>query len=126
MTDGPDTPIIRRNDHMDRGCVNRQKVLCVCRSLGRRITTSEVAEFLGVPEYPVRAAISWLMAGGFIRQAGSVTRRTRNGHPYIVAAYVWTGRDGEIMPIRRNPEERPPLNAADYLPLALAMANWRR
>jgi hypothetical protein len=62
-------------------------------------TTFEIAEAMGVPEYPVRAAMSWLVARKVVVRAGArklmvPRRRERNGYapgkpePYWAATYV--------------------------------------
>ena len=51
-------------------------------------TTFEIAEAMGVPEYPVRAAASWLLKRNLIEKAGARKRYTAESHePYWATTY---------------------------------------
>lgn len=71
------------------------------------ITTSDVAEWLGVEEYAVRGAISWLCVAGVLEVAGSTRRMDKLGRPYDACVYHWHG--AMVIPkVRRNRDERLP------------------
>ena len=55
-----------------------------------RFTTADIARFLGVEEYPVRAAVSWLARYGMIEIIPGVrSRRYRSTSPPNVAIRRW-------------------------------------
>jgi hypothetical protein len=80
--------------------VNTETVLAAIREFPiESFTTFEIAEAMGVPEYPVRAAMSWLVARKIVIRAGArklmvPRRRERNGfspgkpEPYWATTYV--------------------------------------
>lgn len=62
-------------------------------------TTYEIAEAMGVPEYPVRAAMSWLLSRHLVEKAGArklmsrnpvcrINGRTPKQEPYWATTYV--------------------------------------
>lgn len=84
-------PIIRNVTTMDRGPVVRvttEDVLKAVRAYKGDFTTFEIAERMGVPEYPVRAAMSWLLKRNLIERAGEKKRYTATAHvPYWATTY---------------------------------------
>lgn len=108
--------------------VTREHVLEVFKGADGELTTREVAERLRVGEYQARAAVSWLLLGGFLCPGALVTRKTRNGHPYIAASYRWSGKEGPVMRVRRDPDERrlQTFQESGALALQSVMAGWRR
>lgn len=90
--------------------VSREQVLQELSDRGwleRPITTLDVAGWLGVEEYAVRGAISWLCIGGLLDVAGSTRRIDLLGRPYSACVYHWHGET--IIPkVRRNRDERMP------------------
>ncbi len=90
--------------------VKREEVLKVLEERGlidQPITTSDVAGWLGVEEYAVRGAMSWLCVSGVIEVAGSTRRMDAFNHPYNACVYHWHG-EMVIPKVRRNREERMP------------------
>jgi hypothetical protein len=69
------------------------------------ITTLGLAWLLGCPEYPVRAAVSWLALGGLVAVAGEHMRRDRRGKRYGTRLYRWTGRE-DIQRVARDETAR--------------------
>lgn len=84
--------IIRNVTTMDRGplvCVTTDDVAKVIESVVGEFTTFDIAEQMGVPEYPVRAAMSWLLKRGDIAKAGQRQRFTARMHEvYWATTYV--------------------------------------
>lgn len=70
--------------------VTTETVLAAVKKLPiESFTTFEIAEDMGVPEYPVRAAVSWLLKGGVIERSGARKRYTATGNePYFATTYV--------------------------------------
>lgn len=90
--------------------VKREDVLDALNARGlieKPITTSDVAGWLGVEEYAVRGAMSWLCVSGVIEVAGSTQRIDAFGRPYTACVYHWHG-EMVIPKVRRNREERMP------------------
>ncbi|WP_434516673.1 hypothetical protein AB6Q56_08810 [Dechloromonas sp. ARDL1] len=66
------------------------------RSVEKRFTTADIARFMGVEEYPVRAAVSWLARYGVIeiipgvrskRYLEQPANRRLHGDSYSVSMY---------------------------------------
>lgn len=76
--------IIRNVTTMDREAparVTTEDVLKAVRAYpGEEFSTFDIAEVMGVPEYPVRAAASWLLKRGDIEKAGEQRRYTASAH----------------------------------------------
>lgn len=91
-------------------CVKREAILKVLEERGlidQHITTSDVAMWLGVEEYAVRGAMSWLCVSGVIEVSGSTRRMDAFNRPYNACTYHWHGET--IIPkVRRNRDERIP------------------
>lgn len=71
------TPIIRNVTTMDRGpCIraSTDDVLKAVRAYEGDFTTYDIAQVLGVAEYPVRVAMSWLVRRGIVERVGSAKR----------------------------------------------------
>lgn len=47
----------------------------VLQSSAEHFTTLEIARYMGVEEYPVRAAMSWLVKRGIVEKVGTIERR---------------------------------------------------
>jgi hypothetical protein len=104
--------------------MTRELVLRAFQDLppGVAITTMGLAWLAGcAEEYRVRAAVSWLMLGGLVEQAGEHWRRDRRGRAYRAKLYRWTGR-ADIRRVARDEDERRLLAARDPDATALAMA----
>ena len=90
-------PIIRNVTTMDRGPVVRvttEDVLKAVRAYQGDFTTYDIAGVLGVEEYPVRAAMSWLVKRGIAEKVGTLERRLSppagrrlHGEVYPVSLY---------------------------------------
>lgn len=87
--------------------VTREAVLEAFKKLpkGTEISTFRLAMRLECTEYQVRAAVSWLVLGGQLREAGVVRRKDVKGRAYYVKYYVFTGND-EIYRVPRDPVDR--------------------
>jgi len=75
--------IIRHVVTMDRGPLVRvttAEVLRVVKVYSGEFTSFDIAEKMGVPEYPVRAAMSWLLNRRVIEKAGARKRYTAHRH----------------------------------------------
>lgn len=75
--------IIRRVTTMDRGPLVRvttAEVLRIVEVHSGEFTSFDIAEKMGVPEYPVRAAMSWLLNRRVIEKAGARKRYTAHRH----------------------------------------------
>lgn len=60
-------------------------------------TTFELAEAMGLPEYPVRTAVSWLLSRNAIRVAGARKRYTRSANaPYWASTYELIERGDDV------------------------------
>lgn len=89
--------IIRNVATMDRGPVVRvttEDVLQAVRAYQGDFTTYDIARVLGIEEYPVRAAMSWLVKRGIVERIGTIERtlqpvngRRLHGDTYTVALY---------------------------------------
>lgn len=103
--------------------VRREDVLRVLsenRVVETHFTTTDVAGWLGVDEYAVRGAISWLCVAGLIEVAGSARRIDAFGRPYCACTYHWNGKS-EIPKVRRNRDERMPQAKWDVTAFNLLM-----
>ena len=99
-------PIIRNVTTLDRRPVVRvstENVLQAVTSYVGEFTTYEVAGVLGVEEYPVRAAMSWLLKRGFVEKVGTKERRLPlpagrrlHGDVYPVSVYQAKEQAGEV------------------------------
>ena len=90
---------------MPDATVTRARVLQAFQALppGVAITTLGLAWLANcADEHRVRAAVSWLMLGGLVEEAGRHPRRDRRGKAYGARLYRWTGRDE----VRRVPQDR--------------------
>lgn len=87
--------------------ITRGRVIAAFRALPPEegITTLGLAWMLGCPEYPVRAAVSWLALGGLVAVAGEHMRRDRRGKRYGTRLYRWTGRE-DIQRVARDETQR--------------------
>ena len=83
--------IIRHVVTMDRGPLVRittDDVQKVVEAHSGEFTSFDVADKIGVPEYPVRAAMSWLLKRRVIEKAGTRKRYTTHRHEaYWVTTY---------------------------------------
>lgn len=90
--------------------VRREDVLEALATRGlieQPVTTKDVAEWLGVEEYAVRGAISWLCVAGVLEVVGSVRRTDPYGRPYEACVYYWHGQ--MVIPhVPRRREDRVP------------------
>lgn len=57
-------------------------------------------------ERRVRAAISWLVLGGLLEEAGTYPRRDSGKRKYLVKHYRWTG-EIKIEPVTQKPQSHP-------------------
>ena len=89
-------PIIRKVTTTDRGPVVRvttEDVLKAVRAYVGEFTTYDIAGVLGAEEYPVRAAMSWLVKRGIVEKVGTIERRLpapasrRHSEVYPVSLY---------------------------------------
>jgi hypothetical protein len=87
--------------------INRQAVLELIKKQSSPQTSKQMARALGVKEVSVRAAISWLVLGGFIRQNGHVVERYQRGNKKKIALYVWTGKDCDIAHVKVKGVDEP-------------------
>lgn len=99
----------------------RARVLAAFKALPPEvgITTLGLAWMLDCPEYPVRAAVSWLALGGLVELAGEHRRRDHRGKRYGAKLYRWTGREA-IQRVAQNPEARRIVREQDTQQLAAA------
>lgn len=86
--------------------VNTETVLAAIRDFPiESFTTFEIAEVMGTPEYPVRAAMSWLVSRKIVVRSGArklmtkpVIRqdgRTPKPEPYWATTYVLREKSAE-------------------------------
>ena len=77
-----------------RNPIPRQQVLAhIIETFEREpFTTCDLAVELGINEYRVRGAVSWLMLGGALVKAGRVARKDKRGCAYFNTRYRWTGQ----------------------------------
>lgn len=88
--------------------VKREQVLDFVISRGfSPFTTTDLADALHANEYAVRAAVSWLKLGGFIKFYCWHEDRDH------VKVYKWTGKSSSISTVRRNQEEREDVQLRD-------------
>lgn len=87
--------------------IRREAVLDLVKRMPLALTTKEMARMLGVKEVCVRAAISWLELGGFIRVRCHVVRTYERGNKRKIARWEWTGRKDPISPIRTKEVDEP-------------------
>lgn len=92
------------------------KVLAAKSWQGKDITTLDVAQELGVDEYSVRGAISWLCVADVMYANGTVRRTDRFGRWYDACIYRWTGKT-EIPKVRRNRDEREASRPVNFDPV---------
>lgn len=95
--------------------VRREDVLGALQARGmieKPVTTLDVAAWLGVEEYAVRGAMSWLCISRVIEVAGSVRRTDEAGRPYTACVYHWYG-DTIIPKVSRNRDARAPAEVWD-------------
>jgi len=85
----------------------RNDVINAFRALpdGASTTTKLIARRLGCREYQVRAAISWLVLGNLVAEAGSTIRTDDKNRKYTAKLYTWTGKT-EISRVPRDPVDR--------------------
>lgn len=67
--------------------------------------TTDIAQALGVEEYCVRAAISWLCVAEVLRPVGSTKRLDKWSRLYDAATYQWNGQT-TIPKVPRNRDAR--------------------
>lgn len=69
--------IITNVSTFDRGVarVTSEKVLRAVRGCEGDFTTLDIAGLLGLEEYPVRVALSWLVRRGIVERVGTEPRR---------------------------------------------------
>lgn len=89
--------IIRNVSTLDRGPVVRattDEVLNAVRAYQGEFTTYDIARVLSIEEYPVRAAMSWLVKRGIVERIGTTERKLQpvkgrrlHGETYPVALY---------------------------------------
>ena len=75
--------IIRRVTTMDRGPLVRvttAEVLKIVEAHRGEFSSFDISEKMGVPEYPVRAAMSWLLNRRVIEKVGTQKRYTAHRH----------------------------------------------
>ena len=75
--------IIRRVTTMDRGPLVRvttAEVLKIVEAHKGEFSSFDIAEKMGVPQYPVRAAMSWLLNRRVIEKVGTQKRYTAHRH----------------------------------------------
>ena len=99
-------PIIRNVTTLDRGPVVRtttEDVLKAVRAYDGEFTTYNIAGVLGVEEYPVRAAMSWLLKRGIVEKVGAKERRLprvpgkrMHADTYPVALYQIKEQAGDV------------------------------
>ena len=83
--------------------VNREGVLELIKTAEVPLTSKEMARILKVKERSVRAAIVWLIKGGFVKSDGFIVsssllivkNKTFRGKRKIYM-YIWTGKNSEI------------------------------
>lgn len=88
--------------------VTRKEILEVFKLLpaDESITTQGVAWCLNCSEYRVRACVSWMVLGGILEEVKEqYQRKDREGRPYRVKRYRWTGKS-EIGRVPRDPTDR--------------------
>ena len=83
--------------------VTRERVLGLIKTATVALTTKEMGRILKVKERSVRAAVSWLILGGFIICAGTIVSQTTPGkygkRKFKIQVYQWTGKTEEVCKI---------------------------
>lgn len=83
--------------------VNRERVLGLIKTATVALTTKEMGRILKVKERSVRAAVTWLMKGGFILPTGTIISQTTPGkygkRKFKIQVYGWTGKTDAICKI---------------------------
>lgn len=83
--------------------INRERVLGLIKTATVSLTTKEMGRILKVKERSVRAAVSWLILGGFIISDGVIISQTTPGRygkrKFKIQVYKWTGKTTEICKI---------------------------
>ena len=87
---------------------------------GCAITTIGLAWLLNCPEQRVRAAVSWLAAGGLVVATGRHPRKDRHGKTYAPRLWTWNGSE-HIAQVPRDRDTRKAEREADIQTLA---AQW--
>lgn len=88
--------------------MTREQVLMAFQELptGVAITTLGLAWLCQCAnEHRIRAAVSWLLLGGLVENAGEHWRRDCRGRAYRARLYRWTGKT-DIQPVAREVHER--------------------
>ena len=83
--------------------VNREGVLGLIKTAEVPLTSKEMARILKVKERSVRAAVVWLIKGGFVKSDGFIVsssllivkNKTFRGKRKIYM-YIWTGKTSEV------------------------------
>lgn len=82
---------------MNKVQINRESVLQLIKSATVPISTKEIGRMLHVKERSVRAAIAWLILGGYIKRDGYLIEYTTPGQygwrKYKIDLYRWSGKD---------------------------------
>lgn len=82
---------------------NRERVLGLIKTASVALTTKEMGRILKVKERSVRAAITWLIIGGFVEPHGTIISQTTPGRygkrKFKIQVYQWTGKTSEICKI---------------------------
>lgn len=102
---------------MTRGVsIRRQAVLDLIKTQSSPMQSKAMARMLKVKEISVRAAITWLVLGGYIRKHGYVKQVTvYDKRPKYttrtvvskIALYQWTGKEEPISHLRIKGTDRP-------------------
>lgn len=80
--------------------VTRERVLGLIKTASVSLTTKEMGRILKVKERSARAAVTWLVLGGFIIKDGCIESQTTPGRygkrKFKIQVYKWTGKTTEI------------------------------
>jgi hypothetical protein len=80
--------------------VNRERVLGLIKTASVSLTTKEIGRILKVKERSVRAAVTWLVFGGYLVPDGAIITQTTPGkygkRKFKVQVYKWTGKIDKI------------------------------
>jgi hypothetical protein len=86
--------------------INRERVLGLIKTASVALTTAEMGRILKVKERSVRAAVTWLILGGFIIPQGTIISRTTSGkygkRKFKIQIYKWTGKEDDICKIHTD------------------------
>lgn len=86
---------------MSKVQINRERVLKLIKAAPVPISTKEMGRMLHVKERSVRAAITWLILGGYIKRDGYLIEYTTPGkygrRKYKIDLYTWSGKDEVII-----------------------------